>query len=142
MNKQFFSAIAPHIFALLLFIILSYVYFTPVLEGKQLLGHDTESWMCMAKETVDYNETNDDVTLWTNSMFGGMPNYQISMLQPYNLVSYIESIFKVFKTPVFFLLLYFVGFYILLLLFGAKPWLAIAGPIAFTFSLFNFIFCA
>lgn len=139
MNKQFFSAIAPHIFALLLFIILSYVYFTPVLEGKQLLGHDTESWMCMAKETVDYNETNDDVTLWTNSMFGGMPNYQISMLQPYNLVSYIESIFKVFKTPVFFLLLYFVGFYILLLLFGAKPWLAIAGSIAFTFASYNFI---
>ena len=139
MNKQFFSGITPHIIAVLLFIILSYVYFTPVLEGKQLLGHDTESWMYMAKETIDYNDTHEDVTLWTNSMFGGMPTYQISMTQPYNLVSYIEKIFIIFQRPVFFVVLYLLGFYILMLSFGAKPWLAIVGAIAFTFASYNFI---
>jgi hypothetical protein len=139
MNKQFFSGITPHIFAILLFIVLAYTYFTPVLEGKQLLGHDTESWMCMAKETIDYNETHDDVTLWTNSMFGGMPTYQISMSQPYNLVSYIEKVFTIFQRPVFFVILYLIGFYILMLSFGAKPWLAVVGAIAFTFASYNFI---
>jgi len=139
MNKQFFSGITPHIFAILFFIVLAYTYFTPVLEGKQLLGHDTESWMYMAKETIDYNKTHDDVTLWTNSMFGGMPTYQIAMSQPYNLVSYIEKVFTVFQRPVFFVILYLLGFYILMLSFGAKPWLAVIGAIAFTFASYNFI---
>ena len=82
MNKQALTKFVPHIAAFLLFTLISFTYFTPVLEGKQLIGHDTESWMHMAKETIDYNSTHDDVTLWTNSMFGGMPTYQISMNQP------------------------------------------------------------
>ena len=86
MNKTILNKLLPHLIALLLFSILAVFYLKPLLEGKQLIGHDTESWMCMAKETIDYNETHDDVTLWTNSMFGGMPNYQISMKQPYNLI--------------------------------------------------------
>jgi len=139
MNKKNFSGIVPHFVALVLFIILAYVYFSPVLQGKQLIGHDTQSWMCMAKETVDYNASHDDVTLWTNSMFGGMPTYQIAMSQPYNLVAYIEKIFEIFQRPVSFLLLYLVGFYILLLSFKVKPWLAIVGSIAFTFASYNFI---
>ncbi len=139
MNKKLLSGFTPHFVAILLFIVLSFAYFTPVIEGKQLLGHDTESWMCMAKETVDYNETHEDVTLWTNSMFGGMPNYQISMKQPSNLVQYIEGAFSIFKAPVLYMMLYLIGFYILLLSFGLKPWMAIAGSIAFTFASYNFI---
>ena len=73
MNNNFLQKFAPHFAALVLFIIITFTYLSPLLEGKQLLGHDTESWMGMAKETVDYNNNNDDVTLWTNSMFGGMP---------------------------------------------------------------------
>ena len=139
MNKTILTKFAPHIAAVLLFIVISFMYFTPVLEGKQLIGHDTESWMCMAKETVDYNATHDDVTLWTNSMFGGMPTYQISMLQPYNVIKYVEQVLSIFPNTVFNLILYLLGFYILLLAFRVNPWLAIVGAIAFSFASYNFI---
>ncbi|MDR0371815.1 MAG: YfhO family protein [Prevotellaceae bacterium] len=143
MNKGLFSKLLPHIAAILLFILLSVGYFLPVLEGKHLIGHDTESWSYMAKETLDYNKTHNDVTLWTNSMFGGMPNYQISMVQPNNIMNYVEGLIqKVFPRPVFFLMLYLTGFYILLLSFRVKPWPAIVGSIAFTFASYNLIIIA
>ncbi len=142
MNKTVLSKITPHIAALLLFICISFVYFSAVIEGRQLIGHDTESWMSMAKETVDFNTTHDNVTLWTNSMFGGMPTYQISMIQPYNLIKYVDEIIRIFPGQVGNLMLYLVGFYILLLAFKLKPWLAIVGSIAFSFASYNFIIIA
>jgi len=139
MNKTIVPKVTPHIVAILLFTIISFFYFKPVLEGKQLIGHDTESWMCMAKETIDHNESHDDVTLWTNSMFGGMPTYQISMKQPYNLIKYLEDIIHIYPNTIYNLMLYFIGFYILLLAFRVNPWLAIVGAIAFSFASYNFI---
>lgn len=142
MDKKIILKSAPHLAAILLFICISFLYLSPVIEGKQLLGHDTESWMCAAKETTDYNATHDDVTLWTNSMFGGMPTLQISMAQPYNLMKYVEDIIHLFPNTVYNLLLYLIGFYILLLAFKVNPWLAIAGSIAFTFASYNLIILA
>jgi len=142
MNKTILSKLTPHIVAVLLFIILSFFYFKPILEGKQLIGHDTASWLCMAKETMDYNQTHDQPTLWTNSMFGGMPTYQISMGQPYNIMNYVDSFLRIFPNTVYYLMLYFIGFYILLLGFRVNPWLAIAGAIAFSFASYNFIIIA
>jgi len=139
MNKTILVKFTPHIAAILLFICISFMYFSPVLEGKQLIGHDTESWMCMAKETMDFNSTHDEVTLWTNSMFGGMPTYQISMVQPYNLIKYVEDVIHLFPNTVYNLILYLIGFYILLLAFKVNPWLAIVGSIAFSFASYNFI---
>lgn len=142
MNKNVLTRFTPHLVAVILFIIISFIYFKPVLEGKQLLGHDSENWICMAKETVDYNATHPDVTLWTNSMFGGMPTYQISMNQPYNLIKYVEDVIHWFPNTVYNLILYLIGFYILLLAFRVNPWLAIVGAIAFSFASYNFIIIA
>jgi len=139
MNKSLFQKLLPHFVALILFFCLSFWYFSPVLEGKQLMGHDTQSWMYAAKETLDYNQTHDDKTLWTNSMFSGMPNYQISMTQPNNIIKYVDQLFKSLPSPVFFLVLYLLCFYILLLAFGISPWLAIIGSLAFSFASYNFI---
>ncbi len=139
MNKKNLSKFIPHIAALLLFTIISFLYFSPVIKGKQLIAHDTESWMYMAKETIDYNKSHDDVTLWTNSMFGGMPTYQISMTQPYNLIKYVEQLIYLYPNTVYNLMLYLIGFYILLLAFRVNPWLAIVGAIVFSFASYNFI---
>jgi len=139
MNKTVLAKFTPHIAAILLFVCISFMYFTPVMEGKQLIGADTESWMCMAKETLDFNATHDDVTLWSNAMFGGMPTYQITMLQPYNVIKYVEDVLRMFPNPVYYLMLYLIGFYILLLSFRVKPWLAMVGAIAFAFASYNFI---
>lgn len=142
MYKKLLQQFTPHLIAVILFIIISFAYLKPALKGKQLLGHDSESWMSMAKETVDYNEKHEDVTLWTNSMFGGMPTYQISMNQPNNLLKYVEKTINIFPSTVFLFVLYLVGFYILLLNFRINPWLAIVGSIAFTFASYNIIIIA
>lgn len=142
MNKLNFRNFMPHLVAVIIFIILSFAYMKPVMDGKTLLAHDTESWKSMAKETVDFNKSNEEPTLWTNSMFGGMPNYQISMDQPNNLMKYLEKLVLLFPTAVYNLILYFIGFYILLLTFRVNPWLALVGSLAFTFASYNLIIIA
>ncbi|VBB45128.1 conserved membrane hypothetical protein [uncultured Paludibacter sp.] len=142
MNKTILRSFIPHIAAILLFIVIAFVYFPSIIEGKQLVAHDTQGWKCMAQETVKYNESHDDVTLWTNSMFGGMPTYQISMTQPNNVLQYVERVFLTFPRPVSNLILYLIGFYILLLAFGVNPWLSIVGSIGFTFASYNFVIIA
>ena len=142
-NTVNFRSFVPHLTALLLFIVIAFICFVPVIEGKELVAPDTDSWRSMAQETIQYNETHDDVTLWTNSMFGGMPNYQISMKQPNNLLQYVEiALIKTFPRPVYNVVLYLICFYILLLAFGMKPWQALVGSIGFTFASYNFIIIA
>jgi len=139
MNKTVLTKFTPHIAAFLLFICISFMYFSAIIEGKQMIGHDTESWVYMAKESLDYNATHKDVALWTNSMFGGMPTYQISMSQPYNALKFVDDVVRVFPGAVYYLMLYLIGFYILLLAFKVNPWLAMIGAIAFAFASYNFI---
>ena len=139
MNKTVLTKFTPHIAAFLLFTCISFTYFSAALEGKQFLGQDTEHWLSMAKETLDYNATHKDAALWTNSMFGGMPTFQIAMSQPYNLIKYVDDLIHIFPNTVFNLMLYLIGFYILLLAFKVNPWLSIVGSIAFSFASFNFI---
>lgn len=142
MNKTILRSLVPHITAVLLFIIIAFSYFPSVIEGKQLVAHDTQGWKSMAQEAVQYNASHDDVTLWTNSMFGGMPTYQISMTQPNNVIQYVEKVFSSFPRPVSNVIIYLVGFYILLLAFGLNPWLSVVGSIGFTFASYNFVIIA
>lgn len=138
-KKVWLKEIFPHFVAVVLFFIISYLYCSPVFEGKHIMGHDSESWHSMAKETLDYNEANDDVTLWTNSMFGGMPTYQIAMRQPYNFIQYVEKIILLNPSPVFYIFLYLLCFYCCALAFRLNPWLSIIASLAFTFASYNFI---
>lgn len=142
MNKTILRSFAPHIAAILLFIIIAFIYFPSIIDGKRLVAHDTQGWKCMAQETIEYNQSHDDVTLWSNSMFGGMPTYQISMTQPNNFIQYVEKGIMSFPRPVSNVILYLIGFYILLLAFGVNPWLSIVGAIGFTFASYNFVIIA
>ena len=139
MNKQLWSKVWPHAAVILFFIVISYVYFSPVIDGKVVVGHDNQTWAGMAKETADFNGSHDSPTLWTNSMFGGMPTYQIAMDTPATAVSFIYSFFTNFPRPVFYLILYLIGFYILLLSLRVNPWLSAIGAIGFAFASYNFI---
>jgi len=132
----------PHIIAVLLFLILSIIYFSPILDGKQLSHNDTSQSIGASKEIIDYNKTHSDVALWTNSMFGGMPLYLIGLPMK-SALSVIYTITNLDHwRPVSFTFLYFLGFYIALLLFGVSPWLCIIGALAFGFSSYNLIIVA
>ncbi len=139
MKPNSFKSALPHIIAVLLFTVISFAYFFPVLEGKKINAHDTKVYEGSSKEISDYREKHGGEPLWTNSMFGGMPAYTISMKYPGNLFKHLDNFLKAFKTPVAALFLSMLGFYIMLLLFGVNPWLAIAGAIAYGFSSYLFV---
>lgn len=128
----------PHVIALVLFTLISFLYFYPVLEGKVLKANDTTVSNINSKEIRDYREQFNKEPLWTNSIFSGMPAYLISTKYPGNLFKHADTVLRVFKMPVSVLFLSMAGFYLLLLLFGLNQWLAIAGAIAYGFSSFFF----
>jgi hypothetical protein len=128
----------PHIIAVILFIIISFAYFFPVLEGKTLKANDSMVSTINSKEIRDYREKYNQEPLWTNSIFSGMPAYLISVKFPGNLLKHLDTALRVFKMPVSVLFLSMAGFYLMLLLFGVNPWLSAAGAIAYGLSSFFF----
>lgn len=140
MNKQpLFKEIRFHALVMVIFFILAYAYMFPLLEGKELASHDVQSHAGMAKELIDYREATGKEAIWTNSMFGGMPGYMISVIHSSNLLIFVQTkIMRLFH-PAAMLILYLTGFYILLNSLRIKRWLAVAGSIAFGFSSYHLI---
>jgi hypothetical protein len=139
MNSSVLKSSLPHIIAVLLFTVVSFAYFYPVLEGRKLDAHDTKVYLGSSKEISDYREEHGGEPLWTNSMFGGMPAYMISAKYPGNLFKHLDNFLKIYNTPVAALFLSMLGFYIMLLFFRVNPWLAMAGAIAYGFSSYLFV---
>ena len=127
----------PHIIAIISFLVLTFAFLSPVFSGKDIFGGDTQSYMGMAQEANAYNETHDDQTLWTGSMFSGMPTYQICMKDDNSIISLTDDALRLLPGPTYRVFLYLVGFYILLIAFGLSPYWAIAGSIAFAFGSYN-----
>jgi len=132
--KQFL----PHLLIVSAFLVISYIYFYPVLEGKVLLANDSNVSTYVSKEIRDYREANGKDPLWTNSIFSGMPGYLILTRHPGNLVRHADHVLRVFKMPVSVLFLAMTGFYILLLMFGVNRWIAAVGALAYGLSSFLF----
>lgn len=138
--NNWFKRNATHLVIIGIFVLLCLVYFSPALQGKGLMQQDVLQAKAMQKEIMDYKAIDGKGPLWTNSMFGGMPAYQIWVQYPYNVTTYVISFFKsIFPNPIDTILLYLVGAYLLFSVLRVKPWLAAAGAIALVFSSYNFI---
>ena len=128
------------IVAIAVFAIITLTYFYPVLEGKRIKQHDIEMHKGMAKEITDYYETTGERTLWTNSAFGGMPTWNISVSQDANLTSPIYKALRIglpqSLSSVFICML---GFFILLLVLDCGFWISFIGAIAYGFTSYLFI---
>ena len=85
-----------HIFALLLFLGITILYCWPIIEGKKIKSHDYKQFLGMSKEIVDYRTATGEEALWTNSMFGGMPAYQISVHYANNILVHIDKFFQLY----------------------------------------------
>ena len=140
MDKSSFLAKAlPHVIAIVAFLVVCLFLYRPIIfDGKVMDQNDINQGKGAASEIVEYREATGKEALWTNSMFGGMPAYLISLQW---------SGGQVLRTAQKILLLYlprpvgenflaFAAFYILLLSFGVRPYLAIAGAMAFGLSTF------
>ena len=133
--KNNFKQYLPHAIAVLAFAILTIIYFKPLFTGKELKQDDIARHKGMSKEIVDYRTKNNSEPLWTNSMFGVMPAYQISTLYPGNWIAKLDNAFKLFiPLPAGYLFLYCLGFFILLLCVNINPWLALVGGLAYGLS--------
>ena len=133
----------PHIIAIGIFLFVSFLYMSPVFQGKAIEQIDVTKAKGMQKEIADYNNETGDYTLWTNSMFGGMPSYQILNLgvPKTNIYEYLGSFIRLGlpRHSVEILFIYMLGFYIMLLAFGIKPFLSIPGALAFGFGTLNLL---
>lgn len=139
-NNQKFNYFLAVVTAILSFIVISFAYFNPLLEGKRLEQHDIAMFKGMSKEIVDFREQTGEEALWTNSMFGGMPAWQISVVYGNNLIRYVKKVVQLWMPyPANAVFVYMLGFFLLMLVLGINPWLSMAGAIAFAFSSYFFI---
>ncbi len=140
MNNRFFKKAAPYLVALLVFLSITVVYFSPLFEGQRLKQHDIAMYKGMSKEIIDFRAKTGEEPLWTNSMFGGMPAWQISVDYKDNLFRYVDRIIRLgLPQSAGYVFLYFLGFFILLLVLRVDPWLSIVGAVAFALSSYFFI---
>ena len=136
MNRIDWKKALPAIAAIVLFVVLSLGYFSPLLEGKRLVQGDQKRWLGMAQEIVEHREAHDgEDPLWTGSMFSGMPAYQISVIWKGNLLTYADKLFHGFLPhPAGTVFLYLLAMYFLLRVLRVDPWISLIGALAYGFS--------
>ena len=136
--------LAPYLVALIVFLGFAALYCSPLLHGKVLFAGDVDNWKGAANEAIEYHKKTGETTWWTNSMFGGMPTYQVTGNLPsgeiradflkashLGLSGTYESIGLIFA--------YFFGFFLMLICFGVNPWLSLVGGLALGMSSYFFL---
>lgn len=135
MIQNILPQLKPHMWALVVFLGVTIAYFYPAYTGYSLKQADTKNWQGMSHEVVNYRNTTGEQSLWTNSMFGGMPAYQISVRYADPVLKTIDKALTLFIPNIsrlFFL--YLISFYLMGLLMGWDYRLSIVGALAFAFS--------
>ena len=135
----------PDVIVVALFAVISFAYFfVPVSQGKILFQHDSAASVGMSKELVDYRARTGETTRWTNTLFGGMPTYQMS--PAYDSSDTLGQVMIAYHlwlpNNVWFLFAYLLGFYILLRAFDFKQSLAALGSVLWAFSSYFLIIIA
>jgi hypothetical protein len=143
--RQLFTSFSPKTWlpypaAIALFVLLSLAYVYPLLQNRVLVQQDIVKFQGMAKEIADFRQQTGEEALWTNSMFGGMPAFQISVIYANNIANYLHELMTLgLPRPADMIFLYFAGFFIFLLMLRVNPWIALAGAAGFAFSSYHFI---
>ncbi len=141
-NKSTWYKTGIQVSFLMLFILVSYLYLFPLLEGKELAHHDIQSYRGASKELADYRAATGEESIWTNAMFGGMPGYMISVRYDSNLLNTLHGWFVKLFHPASIIILYLLAFYVLLTSLKVNRWLSVAGAFTFGFSTYLIIIIA
>jgi hypothetical protein len=138
---RFSDYILPHVIAVAVFLIVTVFFFKPLFfDGKTLEQHDIQQFIGSAKAVIDYREQTGEEALWAPSMFSGMPAFLISVQWGNKAVAIVKQIASLgMSTAPANIYLAFLCYYIMLLAFRVRPYLAIAGAIAFGLSSYMII---
>ena len=138
---DFRKDIAPHLLAVVVFLIITMIFFSPIFfDNKTLSQDDIQQFKGSSKSIVDYRESIGEEALWASSMFSGMPAYLVSVRWSDGPVVWVKKLMSVFLPhPINNIFLAFLCYYILLLAFRVRPYLAIAGAVAFGLSSYMII---
>ena len=137
--------IFPDVIVIVFFAVVSFVYFCPAItEGRILSQHDSVAGVGLGQEQKEYMERTGERTRWTNSVFGGMPTYQLSpSYQSTSLLSQIADLYHLYlPTYVWYVFAMLLGFYMLLRAFNFKVWMSALGAVVWAFSSYFFIIIA
>lgn len=142
MKNQLFSdrrhAIGT-VIILLLFVVISFAYFPALLQGKELVAHDSQTYQGMSKEINDFRKATGEQTLWTNSMFGGMPGYFIGTRFEGNFFEKLNLFIGSLPRPATYLIISFILFFTLLCLLNVNRWIAFGGALLYGMNTFFFV---
>ena len=135
----------PDVIVVALFAVLAFAYFYPAdIEGRILYRHDSAAGKGMGQEISEYRQQTGETSRWTNSLFGGMPTYQIA--PAYNSGKVLDQVANAYHLwlpdYVWYLFAYLLGFYILLRAFNFRQHLAALGSIVWAFSTYFLIIIA
>lgn len=139
---DFKEQVTPHLLAVAIFILVTVVFFSPMFFGNKMLNqNDVLQGIASGQELREYREANGEEALWTNGMFGGMPAYLISVrYQGEQVINAFQKALSFgFPRQAEIILKCFISFYILLIVFGVRPYLAIAGALAYGLGTFNIV---
>ena len=130
----------PILGCIVLFALLSLAYFNPVLSGKVLVQGDIQQFAGSAQEILQYRaEHHGQDPYWTNSMFSGMPDYQITTDFHYNLIKYLDSALRFLPRPADYMFLYLLSFFVLMLVLRTGWKKALLGALMFGLTSYLFI---
>lgn len=132
--------LVPHVVAFCVFLAFTYIYFSPVLDGKVIQQGDIQHFSGMSEESLKYYQEEGESSAWLGSMFSGMPAYQVAVYGlPENHLGVLEfhSLFSYSSIRPLFLGA--LSFYILMCVMGCSFWLSLLGSIAFAFASYNII---
>lgn len=141
----FFYGAWQDIVCVLAFLALSFLYFAgPIRGGLVLDGADNTGGVGMGQEQKEYQEQTGEMTRWTNSVFSGMPTYQIApSYDSTSLLAKIQQVYQLGTTGLLsYIFLYLLGFYVLLRAFNFRPYLAALGSVLWAFSSYFLIIIA
>ncbi|TMI62441.1 MAG: hypothetical protein E6H07_13560 [Bacteroidetes bacterium] len=139
MKNDLLKKFLPHLIAIAIFLIAAIIYCSPALQGKVVAQNDITHWKGAVQQSFDYEKTHGHGPLWTNSLFSGMPAFQIGAV-PYNNVvpGYVNTIMTLnLPKPISFFFLACICFYILTQVLRIKPWVGIMGALAFAYATYN-----
>lgn len=140
-NINFQKNVLPHLVAVIIFLVVVFIFFQPLfLTNQTIYQNDILQWEGGARELLDYRDETADEGLWSNSMFSGMPAFLVNVHFSGDLLLHAKNIFSLYlPNPASQTFTALLCFYILLLAFRVRPYLAIVGALAFGLTTYNII---